>query len=231
MLAGLLLKLGGYGFVRFAIPMFVKVSFYFAPLVLVVGSLSVVYGSLTTLRQIDLKKIIAYSSVAHMNLGLLGLFALNPQALGGGLALMVGHGLVSGGLFFAVGVLYDRHHTRAVRYYGGLTQAMPVFSGVFLFLSLANMGLPGTSNFIGEVLVFVGLLCRSPLSAVLASVGMVLAAGYSLWLHNRVNFGSLKLRYLRSSVDLTRGELGVCALLCVLSALMGMYPAPVLRVM
>lgn len=167
-LAGILLKLGGYGFLRFVIPIFPTATLYFLPLVLTIGSVSVLYSSLTTLRQIDLKKIIAYSSVAHMNLGLLGIFALNTQGIEGSIMLMIGHGVVSSTLFLLVGVLYDRYHTRLIRYYGGLTQLMPLFSVFFLFFSLANMGLPATSNFVGEVLVFIGLFSRSTVAAFLA---------------------------------------------------------------
>lgn len=179
-LAGILLKLGGYGFIRFVLPVFPEATSYYVPLVLTMGSVSVLYSSLTTLRQVDLKKIIAYSSVAHMSLGLLGMFSLNIQGLEGSILLMIGHGLVSSALFLIVGILYDRFHTRLVRYYGGLTQVMPVFSAFFLFFSLANMGLPGTSNFIGEILIFIGIIQRSLCASVLASAGMVLGAAYSL---------------------------------------------------
>lgn len=168
-LAGILLKLGGYGLLRFVVPVLPDATEYYLPLAMTISAVSVVYSSLTTLRQVDLKKIIAYSSVAHMNLGLLGLFSLNTQGLEGSLFLMIGHGVVSSTLFLLVGVLYDRHHTRLVRYYGGLTQVMPAFSAFFLFFSLANMGLPGTSNFVGEMLVFLGLIKRSPVAAFVAA--------------------------------------------------------------
>lgn len=179
-LAGILLKLGGYGLLRFLIPVLPEATDFFLPLVLTLSVVSILYSSLTTLRQIDLKKIIAYSSVAHMNVGLLGLFSLNVQGIEGALVLMIGHGIVSSTLFLLVGVLYDRHHTRLVRYYGGLTQVMPAFSAFFLFFSLANMGLPGTSNFVGEILVFIGLFKRSQVATFAAAWGMVLGAGYSL---------------------------------------------------
>lgn len=162
-LAGILLKLGGYGFLRFVLPIFPYATSYFLPLVFTIASISIIYSSLTTLRQVDLKKIIAYSSVAHMNLGLLGIFALNTQGIEGSIVLMIGHGLVSSTLFLLVGVLYDRYHTRLIKYYSGLTQLMPIFSSLFLFFSLANMGLPGTSNFVGEILVFIGLFKTSTL--------------------------------------------------------------------
>ncbi len=227
-LAGVLLKLGGYGLIRFVLPVLPHATAYYAPLVMTIASVSIVYSSLTTLRQVDLKKIIAYSSVAHMNLGLLGVFALNTQGLEGSVLLMLGHGLVSSALFLLVGVLYDRHHTRLVRYYGGLAQVMPAFSGMFLSFSLANMGLPGTGNFVGEALVLVGAFDRSPGAAFAAAWGMVFSAGYSLWLYNRVSLGALKVRYISRFVDLTGYELGVLALLLSLTILMGVYPYPVL---
>jgi NADH:ubiquinone oxidoreductase subunit 4 (subunit M) len=149
--------------------MFPLATKYFTPLVFTIGIISVIYASLTTLRQVDLKKIIAYSSVAHMNLGLLGIFSLNTQGIEGSILLMVGHGLVSSALFLLIGVLYDRHHTRLLKYYSGLTQVMPLFSFSFLFFSLANMGLPGTSNFVGEILVFLGLYEKSPFIAFLTA--------------------------------------------------------------
>jgi len=165
---------------RYIIPVLPEGTEYYTPLVLTIASISVFYSSFTTLRQVDLKKIIAYSSVAHMNLGLLGLFSLNTQGVEGSLLLLVGHGVVSSTLFILVGVLYDRHGSRLLRYYGGLVQVMPTFSALVLFFSLANMGLPGTSNFVGEILVFLGLVKYSSVSAVISAWGMVLGAGYSL---------------------------------------------------
>lgn len=230
-LAGILLKLGGYGILRFVVPAFPYATEYYLPLTLTISSISVIYSSLTTLRQVDLKKIIAYSSVAHMNLGLLGLFSLNTQGVEGSLFLMIGHGVVSSTLFLLVGVLYDRHHTRLVRYYGGLTQVMPIFSIFFLFFSLANMGLPGTSNFVGEILVFLGLIKRSPLAAFIASWGMVLGGAYSLWLHNRINFGTLKHKHILKFVDLTEFELLIISFMCILSLILGVYPTPILNIL
>ena len=230
-LAGILLKLGGYGLLRFLIPVLPEATDFFLPLVLTLSVVSILYSSLTTLRQIDLKKIIAYSSVAHMNVGLLGLFSLNVQGIEGALVLMIGHGIVSSTLFLLVGVLYDRHHTRLVRYYGGLTQVMPAFSAFFLFFSLANMGLPGTSNFVGEILVFIGLFKRSQVATFAAAWGMVLGAGYSLWLHNRINLGTLKTKHISNFVDLTRLELTVASCMCALCLVLGVYPKPVLDVL
>jgi NADH-quinone oxidoreductase subunit M len=155
-LAGILLKLGTYGIVRFMIPMFPYAMSYFTPLIFTMCVIAIIYSSLTTIRQIDLKKIIAYSSVAHMNFALLGLFTNNSVGLEGSLYLMLGHGVVSSGLFLCIGILYDRYHTRNILYYGGLAQTMPIFSIFFLIFTLANIGLPGTVNFIGEFLVLVG---------------------------------------------------------------------------
>lgn len=227
-LAGILLKLGGYGMLRFLIPMFPLATKYFTPLVFTIGTISVIYASLTTLRQVDLKKIIAYSSVAHMNLGLLGIFSLNTQGIEGSILLMIGHGIVSSALFLLIGVLYDRHHTRLLNYYSGLTQVMPLFSFSFLFFSLANMGLPGTSNFVGEILVFLGLYEKSPFIAFIAAWGMVLCASYSLWLHNRINFGVLKITYINKFIDLTKLELFVMSNLIILTTIIGIYPKPIL---
>jgi proton-translocating NADH-quinone oxidoreductase chain M len=169
MLAGVLLKLGGYGFLRFLIPVFPYATHYYLPFVLTLSILGIIYASFSTIRQIDLKKVIAYSSIAHMNLCILGIFSLNIQGIEGSIILMIGHAIVSGALFLLVGVLYDRHHSRLIRYYSGLTQTMPIFSFCFLFFSLANIGLPGTSNFIGEILIFVGLFKKSTCITFVAS--------------------------------------------------------------
>ena len=227
-LAGILLKLGGYGFLRFVLPIFPVATIYFLPLVLTIGCVSVLYSSLTTLRQVDLKKIIAYSSVAHMNLGLLGIFSLNTQGIEGSVFLMIGHGIVSSTLFLLVGVLYDRYHTRLIKYYGGLAQLMPLFAAFFLFFSLANMGLPGTSNFVGEILVFIGLFKKSTISAFISGWGMVLCAGYSLWLHNRINAGTLKHKYITVFSDVTLSETYLFTIMSLACLLLGFYPKPVL---
>ena len=227
-LAGILLKLGGYGLLRFVMPVFPYATEYYLPLGLTIAVVSILYSSLVTLRQVDLKKIVAYSSVAHMNVCTLGLFSLTTQGIEGAILLMIGHGVVSSTLFLLVGVLYDRHHTRLVKYYGGLAQVMPVFSAFFLYFSLANMGLPGTSNFIGELLVFVGGWCRTPLATALAAWGTVLGAAYSLWLYNRIAFGTLKHKYFDTFCDLTLFEVLVLSFMCWLSLLLGVYPKPVL---
>jgi len=206
LLASLLLKLGGYGFLRFSLLMLSEGSIYYAPVVSTTALLGVLYGSLSTIRQIDLKRVIAYSSVAHMNLVMLGLFSYNLQGVEGAIYLMVGHGVVSTALFFCVGVLYDRYHSRLIRYYGGLVSVMPLFSGLFFAFTLANMSFPGTSNFLGELLVFLGIFAKNSTVLLFATSGIVLAAVYSVWLYNRVVFGTLKTRYIRRFTDVNLRE-------------------------
>jgi len=179
-LAGVLLKLGTYGIIRFMLPLFPYACYYFTPLVLTMCVIAIIYSSLTTIRQIDLKKIIAYSSVAHMNFALLGLFVNNSQGIDGSLYLMLGHGVVSSALFLCIGILYDRYHTRNLLYYGGLVQVMPIFSIFFLIFTLANIGMPGTVNFVGEFLVLIGIFKFNTTVAVLASIGMILGAVYAI---------------------------------------------------
>ncbi|XBH53684.1 hypothetical protein VPH35_050285 [Triticum aestivum] len=208
-LAGILLKLGTYGFLRFSIPMFPEATLCFTPFIYTLSAIAIIYTSLTTLRQIDLKKIIAYSSVAHMNLVTIGMFSRAAAGIGGSILLMLSHGLVSSALFLCVGVLYDRHKTRLVRYYGGLVSTMPNFSTIFFFFTLANMSLPGTSSFIGEFLILVGAFQRNSLVATLAALGMILGAAYSLWLYNRVVSGNLKPDFLYKFSDLNGREVSI----------------------
>ena len=187
-LAGILLKLGTYGFLRFSIPMFPEATLFFTPLIYTMSVVAIIYTSLTTLRQVDLKKIIAYSSVAHMNFVTIGLFSCNIQGVEGSIFLMLSHGFVSSALFLCIGVLYDRHKTRILRYYGGCVYTMPLFSIIFLFFTLANLSLPGTGSFPGEFLILTGAFQQNTWVTILAATGMVLGAGYSLWLYNRVVF-------------------------------------------
>lgn len=205
-LAGILLKLGTYGFLRFSIPMYPYATLYFTPLIYTMSLIAIIYTSLTTLRQVDLKKIIAYSSVAHMNFVTIGLFSLNSQGIEGSLLLMLSHGLVSPALFLCVGILYDRHKTRLLRYYSGCGRTMPFFAIFFLFFTMANISLPGTSSFIGEFLVLVGVFQNNTFVAVIASTGMVLGAAYALWLCNRLIYGITKDFYILSFSDLSRRE-------------------------
>ena len=180
LLASLLLKLGGYGFLRFSLSMLAEGSYYYAPAVYTLSLLGVLYGSLSTIRQIDLKRVIAYSSVAHMNLVMLGLFSNNQQGVEGAIYLMVGHGVVSTALFFCVGVMYDRYHSRLLRYYGGLVTVMPLFSSAFFMFTLANMSFPGTSNFLGEFLLFLGVFANNSIVLLFSTSGVVLSAVYSV---------------------------------------------------
>lgn len=179
LLASLLLKLGGYGIIRFLLPLQYGVNLYL-PLVALFATLGVIYGSLATCVQTDLKRVIAYSSVAHMNLVMLGLISCNEQGVGGAIVLMVGHAVVSSALFFCVGVLYSRHHSRQISYYSGVVGVMPLFTSFFLLFSLANMGFPGTSNFAGEILLLTGLFKGNTMLLVLASSGIVFSAAYSI---------------------------------------------------
>lgn len=223
-LAGILLKLGGYGFLRFSIPLFPYATTYFTPLVYTMSVIAIVYASLTTLRQIDLKKVIAYSSVAHMNFVTIGMFTMNAQGLEGSMLLMLSHGFVSSALFLCIGVLYDRHHTRLIKYYSGVTQMMPLFSAIFLFFTMANISLPGTSSFVGELLILLGAFQSNTSITVLASLGIVLGAAYAIWLYNRVAFGPLKLVYIKEYFDTSQREFFVFVPFIILTLLMGIYP-------
>lgn len=220
-LASLLLKLGGYGFLRL-IAMLPLAAVYFAPYIQAFSLIGVVYGSLATIRQIDMKRVIAYSSVAHMNLAILGLFGLQFQSIQGAIYLMLAHGIVSSALFFIIGVIYERHHTRLIRYYGGLTTVMPVFSSFFLLFTLANMSLPGTCNFVGEFLIFAGLFATSPTALCIGATSVIFSAVYSLWLYNRIAFGTLKGNYFSKFADMSFREFFICFLFAVLTILFGL---------
>lgn len=196
LLAGILLKMGGYGLLRFLIPIFPHASHFFMPFVFTLAIISIIYSSFTTIRQIDLKKIIAYSSVGHMNFVMLGIFSGSVQGIEGSIFLMVSHGIVSSGLFMCIGLLYDRYKTRIIEYYGGLATKMPVFAIIFFILVLANIGMPGTSSFIGEVLILIGIVQVNTVAAFISSIGMVLGAVYNIWLYNRVMFGAVKYKYI-----------------------------------
>lgn len=224
-LASLLLKLGGYGLLRFTIPLFPLGSQFFSPLVYSLGVVSVVYASLITIRQIDLKRIIAYSSVAHMNLIVLGLFSYTQQGIDGAIYLMIGHGIVSTGLFFCVGVLYERHHTRLLKYYGGLIETMPRYSIYFFMFTIANMGFPGTSNFVGEFLILIGIFEKNSIVMFFAATGIILGAVYSIWLYNRIIFGALKTKYMSTKVfkDVTPLEQKVLVFLTIQMFILGIH--------
>jgi NADH-ubiquinone oxidoreductase chain 4 len=223
LLAGILLKLGTYGFLRFSIPMFPDASIYFTPLIYTMSVIAIIYTSLTTLRQIDLKKIIAYASVGHMNFVTLGIFSLNLQGIEGSLLIMLSHGIVSSALFLCVGVLYDRHKTRIIKYYRGLTTVMPLFATLFLLFTLANMSLPLTSSFIGEFLTLVGTFQTNTTITVLASSGIILGAAYSIWLYNRIMFGTIT-PYISKFNDINKREFILFIPFILMTIFMGVYP-------
>lgn len=223
-LAGILLKLGSYGFIRFSIPLFPYASVYFLPLVYTICVISIVYASLTAIRQSDLKKVIAYASVAHMNTILLGLFSLNIQGVEGSILQMISHGVVSSALFFSVGILYDRHHTRILKYYGGLVQVMPIFISFLFIFIFANCSLPGTCNFIGELCLFAGVIQDNVYVTFFGAFGVILSGVYSLWLYNKVAFGNLKVQYIAAFSDINFREFHVLFPLIVLTIFLGIYP-------
>ncbi|HTV34490.1 MAG TPA: NADH-quinone oxidoreductase subunit M [Methylocella sp.] len=227
-LAGVLLKMGGYGFIRFSLPMFPDASAYFAPLIYALSVIAIIYTSLVALVQEDMKKLIAYSSVAHMGFVTMGLFTMTAQGVQGAVYLMVSHGLVSAALFLCVGVVYDRLHTREIAAYGGLVNRMPIYAVVFMIFTLANVGLPGTTGFIGEFLTMLGAFRISSWVAFLATTGMILSAAYALYLYRRIVFGVLDKPSLASILDLSWREKVQFAPLVALTILYGIYPAPVI---
>jgi NADH-quinone oxidoreductase subunit M len=227
-LAAILLKMGGYGFLRFSVPMFPFASHDFAPLVFALSVIAVVYTSLVALVQEDMKKLIAYSSVAHMGFVTMGIFALTTQGVAGGIFQMISHGIVSAALFLCVGVIYDRMHTREIAAYGGLVNRMPLYAAVFLLFTLANVGLPGTSGFVGEFLALIGTFRVNIPVATFASLGVILSAAYALWLYRKVVFGALTRPALAGIRDLNYREVIVLAPLVILTILFGIYPKPVL---
>ena len=229
-LAGILLKLGGYGFLRFSLPMFPIASLDFAPFVFTLSVVAIIYTSLVALMQEDIKKLIAYSSVAHMGFVTMGIFAANEQGVQGAIFQMLSHGLVSGALFLCVGVVYDRMHTREIAAYGGLVNRMPKYAVAMLIFTMANVGLPGTSGFVGEFLTMMGVFRVNSWVAIFAATGVILSAAYALWLYRRVVFGALEKESLRSILDLTRREKILLYPLIVLTIFFGVYPMPVFDV-
>ncbi len=226
-LAGILLKMGGYGFIRFSLPMFPDASTYFADFVMVLSVIAIIYTSLVALMQEDIKKLIAYSSVAHMGFVTMGLFALNRQGVDGAVMQMISHGFVSGALFLCVGVVYDRMHTREIKAYGGLVNRMPIYAAVFMVFTMANVGLPGTSGFVGEFLSLVGAFEANSTIAILATTGVVLSAAYALWLYRRVVFGELEKPELKDIEDLNGREAFILAPLVAATIFFGFYPKPI----
>ncbi|MCR4281791.1 MAG: NADH-quinone oxidoreductase subunit M [Bauldia sp.] len=229
-LAAILLKMGGYGFLRFSLPMFPLASADLAPFVFTLSVVAIVYTSFVALMQEDMKKLIAYSSVAHMGFVTMGLFAMNAQGVQGGIFQMLSHGIVSAALFLCVGVVYDRLHTREIVAYGGLINRMPIYAAVFMVFTLANVGLPGTSGFVGEFLTLLGTFRINTWVAFLATTGTILSAAYALWLYRRVIFGELEKRSLTAIMDLSWREIAIMAPLVALAIFFGFYPAPVMNV-
>jgi NADH-quinone oxidoreductase subunit M len=231
LLAGVLLKFGGYGFLRFSVPMFPHATEFFTPLIFTLSVIAVIYTSLVALAQEDMKKLIAYSSVAHMGFVTIGIFSLDVQGVQGAMFQMLSHGIVSAALFLVVGVVYDRIHSREIARYGGLVHRMPLYAATFMLFMLASVGLPGTSGFVGEFLVLVGAFKVNTLVAALAATGMVLGAAYMLWLYRRVIFGPLVREDLKHIMDLSVREIAIFAPLAAIVLWMGIYPAPFFQVM
>jgi NADH-quinone oxidoreductase subunit M len=227
-LAAILLKMGGYGFLRFSLPMFPLASQEFAPLIFALSVVAIIYTSLVALVQEDMKKLIAYSSVAHMGFVTMGIFAATAQGVAGGIFQMVSHGIVSGALFLSVGVVYDRMHTREIAAYGGLVNRMPLYAVAFMVFTLANVGMPGTSGFVGEFLSLLGTFKVNIWVATLATLGVILSAAYALWLYRKVIFGTLDKPKLMSIKDLDYREIITLGPLAILTIAFGVYPKPVL---
>jgi NADH-quinone oxidoreductase subunit M len=229
-LAAILLKMGGYGFLRFSLPMFPDASHYFQPLVYTLSVVAIIYTSLVALMQEDMKKLIAYSSVAHMGFVTMGIFSFTRQGIDGAIFQMVSHGFVSGALFLCVGVVYDRMHTREIKAYGGIVKNMPLYAGIFMLFTMANVGLPGTSGFVGEFLSLLGTFQDNTWVALFATTGVILSACYALWLYRRVVLGAMEKSSLAHIVDITPRELACLAPLVILTIFFGIYPSPLLDV-
>jgi proton-translocating NADH-quinone oxidoreductase chain M len=224
LLAGLLLKLGTYGFLRYLFPLFSFLNYYFAPFVIMLASIGIIYTSFSTLRQIDIKRIIAYSSISHMNMCILGLFSYNEIALAGSVFLMIGHGIVSGGLFFIIGMIYNRFQTKIIHYFSGVIYYMPILSFFFFMFTLGNIGMPGTSNFIGELLILNGIIYVQYYSAFIAAAfGIFLCTVYSMWMYNKIVFLLPKYNYIIIS-DLYIFEIILLIPLIVLMVVLGIFP-------
>jgi len=229
-LAGILLKMGGYGFLRFSLPMFPIASEQLAPLVFTLSIVAIIYTSLVALVQEDIKKLIAYSSVAHMGFVTMGIFTASQQGIDGAIFQMLSHGIVSAALFLCVGVVYDRLHTREIAAYGGIVERMPMYAVAFMVFTMANVGLPGTSGFVGEFLTLLSAFGANTWVAILATTGVILSAAYALYLYRRVIFGPLTKPSLKSLLDLSPREIAILAPLVILTIFYGVYPAPVLDV-
>jgi len=229
LLAAILLKMAGYGFIRFSLGLFPVASEYFVPLIYFLSLVAIIYTSLVALMQEDMKKLIAYSSVAHMGFVTLGIFTMTQQGIEGSIFQMISHGLVSAALFLSVGVIYERHHTRLINKYGGLVQIMPKYAIVLMVFTLGAIGLPGTSGFIGEFLILIGAFKKSFLVATIASLGVILGAAYMLWLYKRIIFGEIINSELKSSLDLRKFEILILFSLVFPIIYFGFYPEPLIN--
>ena len=223
-LAGVLLKLGTYGFIRFSLPLFPNASFFFAPLVYTIAAIGIIYTSFTAIRQTDFKRIIAYTSIAHMNLVILGIFSFNVIGLEGAILQSLSHGFVASALFLVIGVVYDRYRTRIVQYYGGLATIMPIYATIFLFFTMANISFPGTSSFVGEFLILVGSFKVNTTITFLGATGVIIGGCYSLWLLNRIVFGNLKTQYTNKFLDVNSREFMTFLPLLIGTLVIGVYP-------
>tara|TARA_B100000029_G_scaffold462244_1_gene494594 strand:- start:2335 stop:3819 length:1485 start_codon:yes stop_codon:yes gene_type:complete len=229
LLAAILLKMAGYGFIRFSLGLFPVASEFFTPLIYTLSVIAIIFTSLIALIQEDMKKLIAYSSVAHMGFVTLGIFTINQQGIEGSIIQMISHGLVSAALFLCVGVVYDRMHTKLINAYGGIVTIMPKYSVLFMLFTLAALGLPGTSGFIGELLILIGVFKEHFLIAVIASLGVILAAAYMLWLYKRVIFGKLINKELKKMIDLNKSEYLILISLAIPTLFFGFYPDPLIN--
>jgi NADH-quinone oxidoreductase subunit M len=229
-LAAILLKMGGYGFLRFSLPMFPDASAQLAPLIYALSVVAIVYTSLVALVQEDMKKLVAYSSIAHMGFVTMGLFAVTAQGVAGGIFQMLSHGIVSAALFLCVGIVYDRMHTREIAAYGGLVNRMPLYAFVFMVFTLANIGLPGTTGFVGGFLTLIGTFRVNNWVATLAAFGTILSAAYALWLYRKIIFGTLEKPALFNIRDIGWREIAIMAPLVILTIIFGVYPKPVLDI-
>ena len=228
-LAGVLLKLGTYGFIRYSIPLFPKASFFFTPLVYTIAAIGIIYTSFTAIRQSDFKRIIAYTSIAHMNLVVLGIFSFNSIGIEGAIFQSISHGFVASALFLVIGIVYDRYHTRIVKYYSGLASVMPVYISIFLFFTMGNIAFPGTSSFIGEFLILTGSFKSNTSVTFLGATGVILSGAYSLWLLNRIAFGNMKVQYYAKFIDLNHREFMCFLPLIIGTLLLGIFPGIVLN--
>lgn len=228
-LAGVLLKMGTYGFLRFNLPLFPKAAAYFTPVIFVLAIIGILYGAWVAMVQKDVKKLVAYSSVSHLGFIMLGIFVLTVPAMQGGIIQMINHGISSGALFIVVGMIYERSHTRQISDFGGVTKVMPVFASFFLIITLSSLGLPGTNGFVGEFLILAGSFQRAPVFTILATVGIIFAAAYLLWMFLRVMFGPITNQKNNSLVDLNGREIGILIPIILMIFWIGIYPSTFLK--